>query len=87
MSSKFFRYSLTLSHIVVGRRLLFLSLLRVSASLTSETLCRVPCPFCLFHFSPKRRQPGARENLCSMNHSEVLPLVAPLSPARRFAGG
>lgn len=48
-------------------------------------LCRVPSLSNVL-FVPKRRQPGVRENLCSMNHSEVLPLVAPLSPARRFAG-
>lgn len=72
--------------------LLFFSFLRVSADFASENLrgvrvclCRVPfLPNVLF--VPKRRQPGVRENLCSMNHSEVLPLVAPLSPAQRFAG-
>lgn len=56
-----------------------------SAGRACVCLCRVPfLPNVLF--VPKRRQPGVRENLCSMNHSEVLPLVAPLSPAQRFAG-
>lgn len=75
-------------------RLLFFSFLRVSANLTSENLWGVPCWVCLCRvlflskvlFVPERRQPGVTENLCSMNHSEVLPLVAPLSPAQRFAG-
>lgn len=92
-------HSLTLGCIVVGDvapcpPVVIFSFLCVSEEFTSEDLWGVLCRVCLCRvpflsnvlFVPKRRQPGVRENLCSMNHSEVLPSVAPPSPAQRFAG-